>query len=742
MVVSNRPCDGEPRVALWGRFETDRPGDLLRPLIYAALLRDRLPGVAIEPAAFLGPHVPPAARWGLPVEDLGSFGISRSGPFSSLADAIVVCGESGVASDAAFASTAGISLEDAQRRRPSAFFLEGPDREIRQDRPFIWSAVTVPVAFTSGEAPRVRSALDGCTLLSVRDETSRQRLLQTQFFGDIAVDPDPLLLAASLLEEPTLERRRGHLRRFGSFPFPPVRPVVIGVGALTAERAEQVGRELRGHDPLAAAVVALNLGPSSEEVVVRLGTALGQAVLLLPPEATASDVAATLSGASLVLAFDDDLALLARGLRVPVIRLLAEADTGKLPNGLEGVPVLPLADLASFLVSADLPSHDQLDPVPDAVFSSVGRHFDRIAELTLAGFRKTVGNGDPPVPSVEGEVQRLKRHVSLWRRCVEGLSERAGESRLRLAEAVQRAESEKQLLEAGRSEAAEESRSRKQDLASALAALEMTRTDLEWTRGEVHRVGAEKAHLLEEYDAASSGLAARRAESDRLSQDLASALAALEMSRTDLERTRGEVHLVSAERARLSVAHDAASSDLAALRNASEKLTAELEAALLDGAARREECRGLATELSAASGAIDTTRAELRRMAAESEALRTQLAEGGVSLATTRTEIARTEAELDVERRRRTELETERFGWDQFGAGAFSELTVLRDRLAVIVAERDEARARQDALAGEVADLRDSPDRPHGRLSTRFPVTGDGPGPSSRRRPVVRDRKT
>ena len=160
-----------PRIALWGRFDVARFGELLLPRIHEAELRRRLPGSRVLPYSPLGPDHPLALDGGLTALPLGTWSPENSARLAAAADAVIVAGTDVLTTDdEALGADYGLSAAEARQRHVSGFFLEGPGPKA----PMAWSAVGVPSGFGEAEVPRLRGALQDARYVSVRDDVSRR----------------------------------------------------------------------------------------------------------------------------------------------------------------------------------------------------------------------------------------------------------------------------------------------------------------------------------------------------------------------------------------------------------------------------------------------------------------------------------------------------------------------------------------------------------------------------------------
>jgi len=273
-----------PRIALWGTFDIADYAALLRPRILERELLARLSLARIDIYSPLGHEHPIAMDGGRPAIPLGSPTGRRKQQLALRHDLIVVTGDVIHPRDEHYQKLYGPTSEQIEPLRPSEFFVDGLGSELERRCPVVWSAVGAPFDLSPDESPRVRSSLDRRPHVSVRDDRSRDRLLATGTGKEIAVVPDPTILASRLFPPDVLRKRVDYLRVLGCYPQEG-RPVVVQRGA-----ARDVSAHLQDETVLLADLEAGDAA-STDEV-----EAVGN-LFPLPASATVEDVTAAIANA-------------------------------------------------------------------------------------------------------------------------------------------------------------------------------------------------------------------------------------------------------------------------------------------------------------------------------------------------------------------------------------------------------------------------------------------------------------
>jgi hypothetical protein len=222
----SRPTALGPRIALWGTFDVADYRTLLLPRIFERELLARLPLARVDVYAPLGHERPIPMDGGRPAIPLGSPAVRRKRQLADRHDLVVVTGDVH-AQDEHYRQLYGADV------RPSEFLLDGLGPDLERRCPVVWSAVRVPFDLTDARA----RALEGRPHVSVQDDASRDRLLARGATAEIAVVPDPTLLAPRVFPADVLRKRIEYLRVIGCYPAEG-RPTVREDGAVESEAGE------------------------------------------------------------------------------------------------------------------------------------------------------------------------------------------------------------------------------------------------------------------------------------------------------------------------------------------------------------------------------------------------------------------------------------------------------------------------------------------------------------------------
>ncbi|MGH9001136.1 MAG: polysaccharide pyruvyl transferase family protein, partial [Acidimicrobiia bacterium] len=212
----------EPRVAHWGTFDVDNYGDhLFRPVAEHELGR-RLPGLTLDAFSPFGWLHPTSLDATPAVSPLGLPSALRRRAFAVSYDLVLVGGGELIHdNDPLLAAVYGVGGAQLAELAPSRFFVEGLGPDLERDCPVVWHALGVPTDPDPALRQRVRDALAGRALVSVRDRFSAARLVQAGVTAEIEVVPDPAVLLERVLPAATLARRLEGLRMRGCYPQGP-----------------------------------------------------------------------------------------------------------------------------------------------------------------------------------------------------------------------------------------------------------------------------------------------------------------------------------------------------------------------------------------------------------------------------------------------------------------------------------------------------------------------------------------
>jgi hypothetical protein len=400
-----------PRIGVWGTFDLADFGSLLVPRIFAREILRRLPLATVRAFSPLGSLHPVAMDGGLPAEPLGPWSPGGLAELAADLDFVVVSGEIHL-DDGAYGVLYQWSPEEAARRQPSRFFVEG------LACPMAWHCVGVPSGIAPGEAPRVRAALAARAYVAVRDEISRERLLATGTDREIEVVPDPVLLVGDLFPAEVLARRLRFLRTMGWYPADRA-PLLLQGGADLVRQAPGVAEAVRavlgelGHPPL----VLLETDPCRGDgaFLDALAPALPGPVYRMPAAVSLEDVAAALAHAR---------------------AFAGSSVSGRLAALAYGVPSVaigPVAELPDALRGAFAPDQSTLKEMLPRIAAS----FDRLAEIAERSWGDGIKRGERPgLAAMARELAAARERERSLLREREALRARLVEERLRFAEIV------------------------------------------------------------------------------------------------------------------------------------------------------------------------------------------------------------------------------------------------------------------------------------------------------------------
>jgi hypothetical protein len=284
-----------PRIALWGTFDVPDYEALLLPRIFERELRARLPLAQVDAYSPLGYEHPIPLDGGRPALPLGTPNGRRKRELAERHDLVVVTGNVLHARDGHYLGLYGLTAETAPRLRPSEFFLDGLGGDLEERCPVVWSAAGAPFELSTAEAARVRTALELRRHVSVRDDSSRVRLLATGGGRELAVVPDPTVLASRLFPADVLRKRLEYLRVLGCYPAEG-RPILVQGDAAPAKEAADVAHAVTTRYA-GEAVVLAELQPGCADAATdAIAAELGD-VFRLPAHASVEDFTAAIAHA-------------------------------------------------------------------------------------------------------------------------------------------------------------------------------------------------------------------------------------------------------------------------------------------------------------------------------------------------------------------------------------------------------------------------------------------------------------
>lgn len=523
-----------PRIALWGRFDVARFGELLLPRIHEAELRRRLPGSRVLPYSPLGPDHPVALDGGFTALRLGTWSPGNAARVAEAADAVIVAGTDVLTTDdGALGADYGLSADEAHRRHLSEFFLEGP----RPKAPMAWSAAGVPFDFAEADASRLRGALQDASYLSVRDEVSLRRLAQAGIERDVKVVPDPVALASRAFEPEVLARRLDYLRLMEWFPREGAPVVVQGSKALVAHAesfAAVLAEAVAGRD---VPILLLETEPADgdgfvEALMPRLPTAFR-----VPASVSLVDILAVFSGARCFIGDSVHGNMAALGFGVPSLFVTPGTIAPALATLGDAAPATAHPANAREVV-ARLLGQTRTDGLPAFVAVRLEAHFDALAEFVdraqAERFERTTRLRSRAGISLLRILQDTELRLDATREAWEARSEQVAALRLELAERLESLESRLGVTTEARDRLASDLQAARQEAAFLRSELEAVRaegerfaTDLASARIQIEHLTALHQAAFAEGQRLGSDLETIREDRARLEERLAEAQASL-----------------------------------------------------------------------------------------------------------------------------------------------------------------------------------------------------------------------
>jgi polysaccharide pyruvyl transferase WcaK-like protein/cell division protein FtsB len=453
------------RIGLWGTFDVPNYGDALFPRIGKAEILRRLPHAQVRHFAPLGREHPTRFDGGDTAEALGRYTPERLASLADQLDCVIVGGGEIIHDhDWELAPHYGRSSEELTELAPSRFFIDGLGPELEQECPVVWHAVGLPFDIPRDQLARYGEVLAARPYVSVRDETSRERLVAAGV-EHVALVPDPAVLVPRILSPDLLDRRLRYLRAIGAFPVRGEALVVQGSRVL-----------LDSVDQLAPAVQALATTVGVPVVLVETGPTHGdgefaealQARLGIPvhrvSDVGVEDVAAAIVGSAGFVGNSLHGNITAFAFGKPHV-ILGMSGGSKLKG------FARLADMeASLALGADgvaeaFRSSAERGPRTDVLRrlqAGVDEHFDRLVEIAATAARRR------PPREAPASVRDLERQFAALRRAFEVRGRRLAIQRWRMADRV--AEVERTIRDIR--ERLEETEAENEELRARKAALE------------------------------------------------------------------------------------------------------------------------------------------------------------------------------------------------------------------------------------------------------------------------------
>jgi hypothetical protein len=439
-----------PRLAIWGTFDIANFGDHLFPRIFEHEIRRRLPTARLQAFSPLGHLHPVPFDGGLVVEPLGEWGSERLAELANSHDLIAVGGGELIHTrDDAYSSSYGISVEEARRLRPSAFFIDGLGPALEESCPVAWHSVGIPFELDENTAGLVRSALEKRAYVSVRDDISRDRLRRAGVTREIAVVPDPAFLVDRVVTDEQIEHRLGYLSGIESYPSTE-RPLVVQGSRALLPHVEDIARALV--DAIAEVgdvpIVLLETGPchGDEDFARTIAPYLSGQVYRMPASTIIEDIVAAIvhSRGFVGISLHGNVIAFARGLPSAVLdlgtdysRLTGFADLAHCEDTLVRSPAELLPAIRRVL-SGTRP-WDGLSKIVDRIDS----HFDALAEIAERSASQRLESSSSARRSNRSETPGGSRErETALRQAFEARGHRLIEQRLRLGDEIENLERE------------------------------------------------------------------------------------------------------------------------------------------------------------------------------------------------------------------------------------------------------------------------------------------------------------
>ena len=369
---------------MWGTFDVDNYGDHLFPLVAAAELGRRLPGVELRFASPYGRLHPTRFDGDLVVDALPPWSADAFATVVDELDCVLVGGgEILHGNDRLLAAVYGTRQEELARLRPSGWFLEAAALAGPQ-APFVMHAVGV----THAEDGRVAELARAATVAAVRDRHSAARLRAAGVTrSDLSVVPDTAFLVDRLFDDGALDAALARLRDGAHVP-PSGRPLVVQGCDLLVPHVGAIAAALVAlQDDREVVVVETGRGRGDDRFADTLVTALDRDVWRMPAWAGVLEIAAVIRASDAFLGSSLHGCITAAAFGRPFVTL----DLAREPKlaGLGSVTGRPecVASSAAEIPRALDRAHRRAATLPDDVVAlqrEVDRHFDRVAGVATA----------------------------------------------------------------------------------------------------------------------------------------------------------------------------------------------------------------------------------------------------------------------------------------------------------------------------------------------------------------------
>jgi hypothetical protein len=418
-----------PRVGIWGPFDLADYANLLVPRIFEHELLRRLPNARVFPYAPLGAEHPIAMDGGRPAAQLGSWTPARRAQLAEQLDLVAVGGSDAIhVRDDLYRGAYAEAPDAVADLEPSRFFVDGLGAELESRCPVVWHAVGVPFDLSPGEADRVREALASKRYVSVCDPSSRERLFSTGTEREIALVPDPAVLADRCFPAETLRKRLDYLRAVECYP-PEERPLILQANTAVVSDIDSFARVVseaaQRHPGLPIVLVSLKPGQGDAEFAEALAPRIDQAVYRLPAEVTLDDLVAAIANARVFVG--SSLAGYSTALAFGVPGALLNDDAGE------------LAETLATLLHGDAASATRGDR---RLADAADEHFDTVATIAEHSWSERLVQSPGSTAELGRELAEAERRHDALLRAYSARGERLVAERMRFAELLDATEAE------------------------------------------------------------------------------------------------------------------------------------------------------------------------------------------------------------------------------------------------------------------------------------------------------------
>ncbi|MBD2251221.1 glycosyltransferase [Nostoc parmelioides] len=204
------------KIQHWGTFDVCNYGDLIFPLILESEISKRISNIEItlySPKG--GKFKPEESRDIKQIIRLEEDGFFRE--ILNYQGIILGGGDIIRFDDSAMVSVYGISQETAEQERSYQVFIEDLGK-LSSWIPVIWNSVGIPFRFNEQQSLLLRKSLEKIAYISVRDDLSRQKLIDAGIDQEIYLVPDTAFLISRYYPKTNLTEIHRNLIQTNQFP--------------------------------------------------------------------------------------------------------------------------------------------------------------------------------------------------------------------------------------------------------------------------------------------------------------------------------------------------------------------------------------------------------------------------------------------------------------------------------------------------------------------------------------------